>query len=257
MSSPQADGAPKRTNALLIVTIVLVCLLGFCVLTSGVLVALLLPAVQAAREAARRNVCTTNLRYIGIALQAYQSSYGTLPPAYVADADGKPMHSWRVLILPFLERQDLYARYKFDEPWDGPNNSKLAAEWPNVYHCPSGTDTAPLTSYVAVVGAETVWPVPEAGNTRDVRDGVARTILLVEVEGAGIPWTEPRDLTVDEALRGINSAGPKPKPSSHHSRGANMLFCDGSVHLVPDHTSSEQLRALLTTSGGEAVDFSD
>ena len=56
---------------------------------------------------------------------AITSEYGVLPPAYVADASGRPMHSWRVLILPFLDQQSLYNQYDFREPWDGPHNIKL------------------------------------------------------------------------------------------------------------------------------------
>src|SRR6476469_182788 len=83
----------------------------------GVLVALLLPAVQAAREAARRMQCSNHLKQIGLALQNYHDTFGSLPPAYLADSQGKPIHSWRVLILPFLENTTLYDRYSFDEPW--------------------------------------------------------------------------------------------------------------------------------------------
>src|SRR5262245_66359 len=92
--------------------------------------ALLLPAVQQGREAARRSQCKNNLKQIALALLNYESRYGTFPPAYVADESGKPMHSWRVLILPDLDQQALYNDYNFSEPWDGPNNSRLLTRIP-------------------------------------------------------------------------------------------------------------------------------
>jgi len=88
----------------------------------GILVALLLPAVQSAREAARRAQCSNNLKQIALAFHNYHDTYRTFPPAYIPDEDGNPKHSWRVLILPFLEQRALYEQYNFDEPWDSPNN---------------------------------------------------------------------------------------------------------------------------------------
>ncbi|MEZ6114117.1 MAG: DUF1559 domain-containing protein [Pirellulaceae bacterium] len=83
---------------------------------------MLLPAVQTAREAARRSQCSSNLKQIELALHNYHDTFKSFPPAYIADANGRPMHSWRVLILPFMEQRELYDQCRFDEPWDGPNN---------------------------------------------------------------------------------------------------------------------------------------
>ena len=111
-----------------------------CLLLVGML---LLPAVQTAREAARRMQCMNNLRQISLAVLNYEADYKCLPPACIPDKNGKPMHSWRVLILPYLERRDLYEQYKFDEPWNGPNNSKLLASRPRLYICPSDATALP------------------------------------------------------------------------------------------------------------------
>lgn len=102
----------------------------------GLIISLFLPAMRSAREAARRAQCVNNLKQLALALQHYQEMYGTLPPAYVTADDGTPLHSWRVLILPFLERNDIYDQYRFDEPWDGPKNRKLAELNPMVFRCP-------------------------------------------------------------------------------------------------------------------------
>jgi prepilin-type processing-associated H-X9-DG protein len=222
-------------------------------------VALLLPAVQAAREAARRSACTNNLKQIAIALHSYHDTYKTFPPAYIADKDGKPMHSWRVLILPFLEDPDaaaIHKEYDFNEPWDGPNNKKLAARAPAVFHCPSSDDSDQTTNYVAVVGDDTAWPGDTATKLDEIikGDGASRTILVVESAGSGIGWTEPRDLSFDDAARGVNAGGVRPGFNSDHSRGMNAAFCDGSVKFLPDGLSPEDLQALLTRNGGEDVE---
>ena len=106
------------------------CLVALVCFLIGVL---LLPAVQSAREAAFCVVCSNNLKQIAMALHMYNEQYGSFPPAYIADENGNPKHGWRVLILPFLDEQALYDKYDFDEPWNGPNNSKLADSMPPVY----------------------------------------------------------------------------------------------------------------------------
>src|SRR5438552_18335675 len=103
----------------------------------GGLVAVVLPAVRQSRESVRRSLCKCNLKQVGLALHNYREEFGCFPPAYVADRAGRPMHSWRVLILPFIDQADLYSKYNFDEPWDGPNNIKLLDEMPRLYKCPS------------------------------------------------------------------------------------------------------------------------
>ena len=113
------------------------------------------------RHAGRRAACANNLHEIALALHQYHQANGCFPPAYIADKSGKPMHSWRILILPFLDRNDLYKAYDFSEPWNGPNNKKLLATRPNVFACPSdpsvGRGGATQTSYVAVVGSGAAW----------------------------------------------------------------------------------------------------
>ncbi|MCL4191413.1 MAG: DUF1559 domain-containing protein, partial [Thermoguttaceae bacterium] len=105
--------------------------------TIGVLVALLLPAVQAAREAARRSQSMNNLKQIGLAMHNYYDSYRTLPAQANYDPQGKPLLSWRVQLLPFLEQQALYAQFHQDEPWDSAHNKTLIDKMPPVYRSAS------------------------------------------------------------------------------------------------------------------------
>ncbi len=110
-------------------------------LVCSCLICLLLPGISFAREAARRAQCTNNIKQLAFALHNYHDAYGQFPPAFVPDQDGRPIHSWRVLILPFIEQQGLYQQYEFAEPWDGPNNRRLLSQIPSLYRCPSDVRT--------------------------------------------------------------------------------------------------------------------
>jgi hypothetical protein len=200
-----------------------------------------------------------NMHQIGMALHAYHNTFQSFPPAYVADAEGKPMHSWRVLVLPFLGDDRLrraYEQYDFREPWTGPNNLQVAsvidAAAISPFHCPSsGNDHE--TNYVAVVGRETAWPEANSVAILGIADQPAETIMLVEVTDAGVHWMEPKDLTFDQALQGINTKATKVGIASKHPGGVCTLFSDGHMQFLPDETPPDVLRALLTRAGNEAL----
>lgn len=214
------------------------------------------------RGPARQCQCADQLKQIAIALHSYHDRYGSFPPAYVADAQGRPMHSWRVLILPFLDENALYEQYRFDEPWDGPHNQQLAARAPRAFQSPeawrSGT---PATSYVAVVGSETAWPGSTGRPLSEFSDGTSRTILVVEVADVGISWLEPRDLEFSalplaiqpENGRGISSLH-RDDSWWHRFAGAHVALADGSVVCLGAPTPAATIRALLTVAGGEDVE---
>jgi prepilin-type processing-associated H-X9-DG protein len=210
-----------------------------------VVAGLLLPPVQTdSGRPATRTQCKNNLKQLALALHNYHDAYGCFPPAYVADKSGRPMHSWRVLILPFLEYEPLYRKYRFDEPWNGPLNRELASQQLHLFRCPDDTGPATNTSYLVVVGARTIFPGARSVKISEIEGGTTSTILLVEVVNSGINWTQPRDLSFVEAMRGIN---PEPALgiSSHHKGGAQIAFADGSVRFFPDDTSQDDLRSLL------------
>jgi hypothetical protein len=207
---------------------------------------------------ASSGTCTNRLKYIGLALHQYQNAYGSLPPAYLADAKGKPMHSWRVLLLPFMGGEEIYRKYSFNEPWDGPNNRKLSRDFATFFRCTKASDKDDDTSYVAIVGRETAWPGRNSVRLKDVRDGLHETILVVEVANSGIKWMEPRDLSFDQLDFHVN--GPKGKSvSSLHAERANVLMADACVKCLGNDLSPSTLRALLTINGGEKLppDFFD
>ena len=224
------------------------------VLVGGIgVVWLLLPSVGSA-PGSRRSMCCNNLKQIALALQNYHQVYGCFPPAHVDSPDGKPMHSWRVLLLPFLDFDDLYKQYDFAEPWDGPRNSRLLNGGPELFHCPSANNQEPsATNYVAIVGDATLWPGNRSVRFEDIKDGMSNTIMLMEIANSDINWMDPRDITFEKTVAGANVAGER-QIDGNHKNGANVEFADGSVMFLSDKTSPETLKALLTIAGGEKVE---
>ena len=163
------------------------------------------------------------------------------------------MHSWRVLILPWLEQRSIYDRYRLDEPWDGPNNRKLHDLIVSAYACPSHPGQGHSTAYAAVLGPGTAWDGSGPMTLRDIEDGPGKTIMLVEVTSPSIHWMKPRDLRFDRMGFSINGLEETLGFSSKHPGGANALLGDGSVRFIKDRTSQDDLRALLTAAGGEDV----
>jgi prepilin-type processing-associated H-X9-DG protein len=217
------------------------------------------------REAARRAQCVNNLKSIGLALHNYHEAEGCFPPAYLAGADGKPLVSWRVLILPYLEQPPVIDEsgkprprgwwdYRRDEPWDGPNNRTLATETPGFYSCPSheGARGRGLTSYVAVVGPPTAFPGDESTTFAEFQDRTPETFLIVETCTTAIPWTEPRDLDWDRMSFQVDDPA-RPGISSEHPRGPNVLWADGQVLRLDRSSSAATVRARLTIDGGEVI----
>ena len=219
------------------------------VLIVGGLLGSLVRAVDRAREAARASQCFC-IKQIAVALYNYHDTYGGFPPAYVADATGKPMHSWRVLLLPFLNQSSLYNTYSMAEPWDGPNNRKLLDQRPTVYDCPSRFGGPTLTSYAAIVGPKTAFPGPKSPKLGDIRDGTSRTIMIAEVSNVEIPWTEPRDLDTGTMSWVIDDPS-KPGFSSHHDEGPLALFADGMLRRLGTFQPPATLKAMTTVDGGE------
>jgi hypothetical protein len=212
----------------------------FWLLLLAVAIVLMLPA-PIDRNRVRRHICKGHLQRIGQALLQYKAEYHRLPPACTVDKNGRMMHSWRVLILPYLGYKDLYEQYEFNEPWDGPKNKKLMVSCPCVYFCPydkyAYVSRGVFTSYAAIIGSGTVWSDEEI-NRADEK--AANTILLVEVAGQNVAWTEPRDAILASSRPASSSAATI---SIHHvldpeyfhrvpTAGANVLLANGSVRLL-------------------------
>jgi hypothetical protein len=213
------------------------------------LMELLEPIRESARETQRRN----NLRQVILAMHNYESAYRSFPARLSVDDNGKPLLSWRVHILPFLNEAELHQKFKLDEPWDSPNNIKLVKEMPQIYGDPSsrsgGIDDAGKTRYLVPVGADTVFAGVEGTKIQSVTDGTSNTIAVVRaVTDAAVVWTKPADWDVD-------SSNPKQGLFSKEGRQSIVARCDGAVTVVDSNISDETLKAALTKSGGEVVDF--
>ena len=204
--------------------------------------------VGASREAARRAMSINNVKQIGLAMHNYHEKHGAFPPAILYGPDGKTPYSWRVALLPYLALDSLFQEYKFDEPWDGPNNSKLLARMPAVYRDPAAGDVdSSLASYFVPTGEATMFPDRKEGmKFAQLTDGSSNTIMAVEAKRA-IPWTKPEDIAV-------HSDGPLPPFGGYHPGGFNALFADGSVRFISSTIDRTVLHNLFTPAGGEVIE---
>lgn len=241
--------AGGTSTATIILVVLLIAGIGF-LACGGVMVALLLPAVQAAREAARRAQCSNNLKQIALALHNYHDTYRSFPPAYTVDEDGKPLHSWRTLILPYLEQDALYRQIRLDEPWNSEHNQQFASVVIPTYACPTDP-TIGETDYMAIVGAGTIFQGAEPIGFREITDGTSNTLLVVEVHGSGVSWMAPVDLSLDAMQFQVNG-GPT-EIRSRHPGGANVAMGDGSVRFLPVTVDPQTLRNLATRNDGQVV----
>ncbi len=249
--------------------------LGVCfVLFVWVAIGLLLPAVQAAREKAqaavqgarsaeRRMHCANNLRTIMLATRNYaDANDDALPAAYTVDEEGKPLHSWRVALLPYLgeEAAALYEQIRLDEPWDSEWNSQFHNQTPVVFACPSfrvagqtdaGTPpTLKETTYSVVVGDETAFPSAGKGRKwEEIADGTSNTLAVVERK-TPVCWMDPTaELTLETLAAEVGSEhtgmGAKREP------GFNAATLDGAVRFVVTSTDAATLNAWATAAAGD------
>jgi prepilin-type processing-associated H-X9-DG protein len=210
-------------------------------------------SIRAGARDSRRVWCSRNLSALGLAFHAYHEANGHFPAAAVVGMRGEPLLSWRVELLPYLGRRDLYERFRRDEPWDSPHNVGLLAEMPDVYACPSERGARRgLTRYQGIVGPRpglgvigTLFEPARGIDIREVTDGPSQTVQVAEALRL-VPWTRPEDLRLEQG-------GPLPRFGSRHRDGANMLLGDGSARLMRFTIAPNALRAILTRDGGEVV----
>lgn len=223
---------------------------------------LLFPAVQSARESGRRAQCRNNLKLIALALENYHNVNKSYPPAYTVDKNGKPLHSWRTLILPYYESGTIYDQVDFSEPWNGPNNRMLHQFMPGSFRCPSSEEPDTNTQYLAVIGPRTSWRDGGVTVSQDqMTDGVSNTILILEVHGKNIHWMEPRDISYEEAIQLLAETDPDKAHCAHSNDsffykrlgGRNFAMADCSVSFAGTGMTRESAEALLSIDGGEPI----
>jgi prepilin-type processing-associated H-X9-DG protein len=199
-----------------------------------------------------RDPCSKNLHNIAIAMLNYETKYHRFPPAYTVDKQGRRMHSWRALLLEFLD-DDLYAQYDFSRPWNSTANLAVAQKMKKngPYRCPAEEPKElSWTSYVMLVGPTAFSNGPTGRKLEEITeaDGTTNTAAVVEMSPSGILWTAPYDLNMAEMSFRINDPDHA-SPRSCHSNGINIAFADGSVQFVsPDE---QYLKAITTINGGE------
>jgi hypothetical protein len=214
----------------------------------GVLVALLLPAVQAAREAARRSQSQNNLKHLMLSMHNYADTHKMFPAHASYSADGKPLLSWRVHVLPFLEEIELYNQFHLDEPWDSEHNLTLVAQMPAVFANPNLDSEPGKTNYLGVVGSDCIFDGTEKGIWfTKISDGTSKTIMLVEADAdRAVIWTKPDDFKFDAANPAAGLGGIRPG-------GWLAGFADGSVQFIAQSVDNETVKSLFTRAGGEVI----
>jgi hypothetical protein len=251
---PPASSASGLGMVFLVLGIVSLVLVLGC---GGVVAAIIMPAIASARTAARSMQSLNHEKQILLALHNYHDTYQTFPPAYIADKDGKPMTSWRVLILPFVEQQGLHAQYDFSKPWDSPENMAVAQNMPQVYRSPLET-TNPQnrlhTSYLFFGGKGSVFEKSPV-SMNSIADGTSNTIILAEVNNSGVLWTQPTDLDaaqLDFVIRSTKDGRPG-QLNTDSPRGLNVGFMDGSVRVLPKSTNPADIKSAVDPADGGAV----
>ena len=189
-----------------------------------------------------------SLKMILIALLNHHDVRGQFPQPASADQNGKPLLSWRVAILPFIEQEALYEQFKLNEPWDSEHNKKLLERMPKTFALPGAEEEAKkgLTHYRVFVGPGAAWEAGKAFPFTDFTDGLSNTWMVVVAKEA-VPWTKPEELPFD----------PKKNMGALLGQVGGVFqaaFADGSVRNYPKLPNAKTIQALITRNGGEVID---
>lgn len=234
---------------LLITALVVAALLGVAV-----------PVFRAASREQQRRACVRNLHCIAMACSGYHDTQKAFPPAITCDEHGNPMHSWRVLIAPYLEQFGFFDAYDLRQPWNGPDNRLLGDETPDTFF---GTDGSPhqcvyvapylrcpaapqsrdpmLTNYVMLIDDRNGPPNQSNGTTPEA--GSASSIVILEIADTDIHWMEPRDVRFSELSSWMNHTKRNRLPGRH--AGVCVIRADGSIEVPDGPVTVERLEELL------------
>jgi beta-lactamase regulating signal transducer with metallopeptidase domain/biopolymer transport protein ExbD len=205
------------------------------------------PPVDLSKEYALREQSMNNLKHLALAMLNHDSAHKRFPPAAIRDKDGKPLLSWRVAILPFLEEGgwQLYQQFHLDEPWDSEHNKALIAKMPAVFRDPHEDARSTSASYFMPTGKGTFGDDEKGRKDAAIKDGTSNTIMLVEAK-RDIPWTKPEDIEID-----ADPAKPLPKFAGHTLGYFAAAFADGSVNLISDQADPKWLPKFFLVDTGE------
>jgi hypothetical protein len=191
------------------------------------------------------------LKQLGLAMLNYHDTYRRFPvagPEDRFDDQGHPRLSWRVHLLPFLQQQPLYDKFRLNEPWDSPHNKALIRFMPQVFRTPADPADSTTTRMVTIVGEGTLFDPALKQRMADVRDGTAQTLLIIHVgRDKAVPWTKPEDVRFDPSQ-------PLACLGTISSRGIPFVRVDGAVHVFSPNVSPFVFSAMVTPKGGEILD---
>jgi uncharacterized protein (TIGR03067 family) len=202
------------------------------------------------RLAAQRVMSSNNLKQIALALHNYNDTYRRLPGPALTDKQGKPLLSWRVAILPFVEENPVYKQFKLDEPWDSPHNKKLLKMMPKLYEPVRGKTKEPYTTYYqAFQGPGTAFePGKMLRIPGDFPDGLSNTIFVVEA-GEPVPWTKPEDIPFDPKKKEL------PKLGGLFPDGFHAAMGDGTAMWISSNFDPPTLRLAIIRNDGQPIDI--
>ncbi|WP_020472216.1 DUF1559 family PulG-like putative transporter [Zavarzinella formosa] len=227
---------------------------------------LALGGIRRVQSRTDRMVIQGNFSQIIFAVELFHDAHGRFP-ANTFDANGQPLLSWRVQLLPYIEGEELYQKFHFDEPWDSPNNRPLLDEMPHIFGSPNARSATERENRTFIRAFSTqgaaMERIPlERGQKRpngrirldlgfnEVLDVRSETIFMIEA-GESVEWTKPDDLTWDIG---------QPIPSLGGDRNTNEFqaaFVDGKARTLKKSITPGQLKALITIAGGEPVRIED
>ncbi|MCP4505798.1 MAG: DUF1559 domain-containing protein [Fuerstiella sp.] len=239
-SSPGDVNAANQSYRGIGVTLLKV-FLGGCIVV--LLIVLFVPVRRNARGAAYRTHCRNNLKHIALALSNYEDANGALPPLYTVDANGRRLHSWRTLVLPFLDRKELYDTIDLSKPWDDPSNAAAYETSLDIFRCRSSGIPPNHTTYLGVAGEDGVFRPTETTYYSEVAEGDSGTLMVIEVSpDDSIHWMAPQD----QAGQFVRDFGPNTELA--HENGTQAAFSDGSVRFLSERTSDEERLAMTSNS---------
>jgi hypothetical protein len=219
------------------------------------------PAYTAEEVARQKQKSEHNLKTIMFALYDYYDEFGVFPPPVLAGKGGKGgqhLHSWRVALLPFLDRKALYEQYRFDEPWDSASNKLILAQMPAVFRAPGADEKSQNAACLVLVGKmrdddndppslQTLFSSKSGISLQKVLDGCSNTLAVVETKSE-IPWTKPADISYDPAAK-------LPKLGGLYQDGFYVGAADGQIRLISPTVDDVTLKALISPAGGEVAEF--
>jgi Protein of unknown function (DUF1559) len=187
---------------------------------------------------------TNNLKQIILGLHNINDTNGQAEAA-IKDGDGKPLLSWRVALLPFLEEDNLYRQFKLDEPWDSEHNKKLIEKMPKIFEIEGVTTKKGYTHYRSFVGEKAIWDFNRSLMIGAVPDGTSNTIVFVQAKEPVI-WTKPEELIADGKVQ--------IRPQLLFREGRTIVgMADGSVKVLKDTVDEKIWKLLVDPADGEVI----